>query len=528
MSPGGWRLYPQQAGLGTAEAHALASADLKQVQALGAEHRARLVEGALWNPRIVAFAPTGGQRISPDEAEALRNDLLALTLPFGGLARGLVSEDDKRAFDAHLAQWLGQHLKVAPGEAAQGAMWAWLGCAVAPELPRWRWPAEGVDYKRFSGNRVRNLFASRWWRWSLLWDESQKSRPAWLLVGLGEDEQVQLTERSSLATNGPLVRAFAGAFLRAADADRGLSRMQVLREATKRLLRLNGLLALDALEPAELGATVEAILSETQAAMGDRGRRSRRAVAPNEEAEQTQTWPELVDAGVFQQTLADPSAERNAEADFRTRFEAGSPAHARANYSVGERETGGSTESTVPVGPEEDRAEPPTTPAAPIAHPGIGRPSAMPDDTPHSLAERLLAGGALGNQAVRELTGWTEVEAREWLLAGVAEGWLLRHGEKRGTRYLLAEHSAPNALDAHFDLPSRLDHVLDSSEGAALPGAPFSTQQREVILLGLERTAVWVADMSANERRAIRHAFATNAAYEEIIKQIRPLLDRAP
>jgi hypothetical protein len=426
MSAGGWRLYPQQVGLGPAESKALAAADPKEIQALGAEYRSRLVDGEHWNARSVAFAPTGGQRIAPLEAEVLRSVLLDFTTPMGGLDKPLASDDERRAFDARLSQWLGQHLKVAPAEAAQGAIWAWLGCAVAPELVRWRFAGDTIDHRRFSGSRVRNLFGSRWWRWCLLWDASHPDRPEWLLTGLGEDELVALTERTTLASNGPLIRTFAAAFLGAAEADAGLSRMAVLRDATKRLLRLNGLLALDALDADELAATSHRILAETVSALGGRAQRVRRAEPAATAALTPRPTPAALDAHAAAATQPEPAT------------------------------------------PEPGTPEPGT-----------------PEATDHAF----------------EAGGW----------------WLLEACER-------PEPAPTTQVSARLDLPTRLDQLLDSLDDSTLPGAPFSTQQREVILMGLERGAVAVASMGATERRAVRHAFSANAAYEELLDAIKRLL----
>lgn len=539
---GGWCLYPQVATLGPAEAQALAKAPASELATEGAKQREQLLDGEHWNARHVAFAPTGGRRITPNEAERLRTSLLGLTEGFRGLGRTDLGDDEKRAFDANLSAWLGEHLKIAPSEAAQGAVWAWLGCAVAPELVRWRWPGETIDHRRFSGSRVRNLFASRWWRWRLLWDAEHTASPAWLLVQLGEDELVQLTERTTIATNGPLVRSFAGAFVRAVAEDASLSRMHVLREATKRLLRLNGLLALDALEPAELTAMAEGVLGETLAAMGSRARRARRVAPPSPAAADAprMSWPELAEPGVIQIGAADLPRDHTAASDKVSSNTATEPAHFEPATDPilpawPDLETEAADAEPAPqVGPDLNNLAgvTKTAPQAPatVESPAPATPGTryrLPEGTPPSLAERLLAGGALGNQAVRELTGWTDIEAREWLIIGVAEGWLLKTGEKRGTRYQFIGAAGRMATVETDPLETALDRWLDDADLEHPDGLDLDDRQRALIALGLRSGVNRVSEMAAADRRAVRNAFAANASYEAILEAARAALQPA-
>jgi len=238
----------------------------------------------------IYFSPSGGVRASNKEVAALSSAIFSVADRFGfhagvfGKRVALPGRAARRQFDDALSQTLWEQLDTCPSEAADPLMWAWMGCVLAPEVVRWRFDGEEVDPSRYGASRSRNLFARSWWRAHILHVEGS-ANPWRLLAGLGEDEQVQLTERTRLSQNHMLVQGIVGIFLDTTDTRPDLKRAELWREIMKRLNRLHGIVNYECLDPADMAPGLRELADAVIGALGgELQRRPRRTAARNPES----------------------------------------------------------------------------------------------------------------------------------------------------------------------------------------------------------------------------------------------------
>lgn len=145
-------------------------------------------------------------------------------------------------FDRILGACLYNHMSIVPSDAAAEGVWSFLTLVLLPEVGPWRFPGAGA--KRYRGVH-RNVLRRTWWRAHVLGPElggSSASSPY-----LGEDELVQIFERSSLAANPHIAKSIV-ASIRSDDHTLPVGRSEFVRDLTRRLLRLMPLVSFDALD----------------------------------------------------------------------------------------------------------------------------------------------------------------------------------------------------------------------------------------------------------------------------------------
>lgn len=247
------RLYPK---LPRTLARELASRRAKQsLEDLGREAT------TVW-PGCV-YSPTGGARVSENQLQTLRDDVLNLAVGLGFPRQP--TDVARRAFDRELAINLHGSMQLSAHEASSGDMWAFLGCVVLPDVVRWRFPGDdaGSRVERFLGGArgTRNAFGRVWWRAFTLQD--QGSADQYEILGLlGEDEFVQLMERPRLSGSRRLVRLIAREFLDTVAMHPGFRRSEMLREVVKRLRRLLPHVAFEALDTSVAGECVRRVFEQ--------------------------------------------------------------------------------------------------------------------------------------------------------------------------------------------------------------------------------------------------------------------------
>jgi DNA-directed RNA polymerase specialized sigma24 family protein len=228
------------------------------------------VDCELLPPRVV-WPPTGGTRASLAKLQEVRSEVreVAATCGYqrGATERTPITGEQARSFDAALARRLHEVLDLSPHEASDGGVWAWMGLVMAPELVRWRFDATTTRPERFGQNRLRNVFGRCWWRAELLGDPGADA-PWRLVEALGEDELVQITERSNVPGYRPLARALASGLLETFEPSLHRNRSNVLREAMKRVVRWLPMLRPEALDPEGLDDFVFQLFSDTIVGLG--------------------------------------------------------------------------------------------------------------------------------------------------------------------------------------------------------------------------------------------------------------------
>jgi hypothetical protein len=326
----------------------------------------------------ITYTPVGGQRIENGQLEQLRTDILRLAHEHGMPSRII----EPSVFEGRAARLLREALPMSANEASHEEVWSYLTCCWLLDVAVWRFSVD-ADERRFIGNVNRNTFRRLWWRAEILGPDIE-------LTKLGEDELVNIMERPTIASDRRLARTVALEFLARVHEGAADSRMQLMREAMKRLLRLTPLVAFQALNDDQLRKVVESCF--TAAAEGLAGGESRsagrhRQMIGYEASPSTRELPP-VSPGVTvieRMTITDEATVSLASAE--------------------------------EVNPDFEFA---TSKALAIAR-GVGR---------------------VTNTSLRELVPITSGEAREVLQSLVRDGLLASRGVRRGTYYILAESAS--------------------------------------------------------------------------------------
>lgn len=325
----------------------------------------------------ITYTPVGGQRIAAHQLEQLRTDILSLAREHGMPHRII----EPSVFEGRGARLLHKALPMSPNEASFEEVWSYLTCCWLLDVAVWRFGVD-ADKRRFIGNVNRNTFRRLWWRAEILGPDVD-------LTKLGEDELVNIMERPTIASDRRLARTVALEFLARVHEGAADSRMQLMREAMKRLLRLTPLIALQALADHELREVVEQCF--TAAAEGLAG-------------------GESSGAGRHRQTVSHDA-------------------------SLGPRELPPVNPGVIVVERMTIADEDSASAAAEEVNPDFE----FAASNALSIASRV---GRVTNASLRELLPITSGEAREVLQSLVRDGLLASRGVRRGTYYILNDSVA--------------------------------------------------------------------------------------
>lgn len=149
-------------------------------------------------------------------------------------------------FDRPATRILHDSMRIVVSDAAADGVWSYLSLVALPDLSVWRWPERAPD--RLLG-RPRNVFRRLWWRGEVIGSDLIDVKG-----GLGEDELVNIMERTTLAANRKLARAMASAVVGLGET--GVARSEVMRDLGRRVLRTQSVLCLDALDSGQVRAVV--------------------------------------------------------------------------------------------------------------------------------------------------------------------------------------------------------------------------------------------------------------------------------
>jgi len=210
------------------------------------------------------YAPTGGSRVDADRLYNLQIKIRSCAKVWGYPNQLDISS--RQNFDTECAVILHENLALAPSEASNIGVWAFMTCIMLPDIVRWRFPGDqkNTSIDRFIGSSHgmrRNTFGRLWWRVYLL-RYPQNCDPYFLLKQLTEDEFVQITERPSLVGNPLLARQLGISFLETVEHFPMLSRRELIRDAVKRVRRRLPILAFDVFDEIELKEVVDDIFYE--------------------------------------------------------------------------------------------------------------------------------------------------------------------------------------------------------------------------------------------------------------------------
>ena len=173
------------------------------------------------------FNPVGGSTVSQGELKALQASMRELAADLGfpqPLGQG-TSE-----FDHRFMSLLYEKMGIVPGDAGHEGVWSFMSLVLVPELPVWRFPARTEE--RLVGT-PRNALRRLWWR-----AHQFGAGPESAAVLLGEDQLVQVEERPTLGGDPVVAQAVCRAFLEVRDSNPGVPQELLMREGTKRLIRV--------------------------------------------------------------------------------------------------------------------------------------------------------------------------------------------------------------------------------------------------------------------------------------------------
>lgn len=199
---------------------------------------------------VTTASPFGGAEITAEELRALRTAVVDLAREHGYPAPG----SDLPRFDAGCARVLEQLLALTPYEASEEEAWSHLTCCWLLDVAAWRWRGglDGADVRRFRGDVNRNTFRRLWWRAAVLGPEID-------LTLLGEDVLVNVMERPAISSDRRLTRALVRHYLETLESHPSRA-MMLMREASKRLLRLTPIIDFHSLSADELDSLIAALM----------------------------------------------------------------------------------------------------------------------------------------------------------------------------------------------------------------------------------------------------------------------------
>lgn len=236
------------------------------------------------------FTPTGGSRVDERSLANIREGAreIAQDAGYPDPFPDAPSLDARYHFDFEIARFLHRKMAIPPGEAGKNDVWEFVACVLLPELVRWRFPGnQKSDFQtntdRFLGGE-RNAFQRLWWRAELLGEDGDYQ----LLKELNEDELVQIMERPYMASQRELARATARRFVDVVSEHPDVDRMELMRNAQKRLRRLTPLVSFSNLNSEDLEREVSRVLSNAARAVSDIDLDDTSDIDPDESEEEAQ------------------------------------------------------------------------------------------------------------------------------------------------------------------------------------------------------------------------------------------------
>lgn len=210
------------------------------------------------------YYPLARQRAGEEVLTSLRTKILGIAEGFG--FPSAVSSKVLVEFDRSVGPEVHAHMTIMPADASSIDVWNFINTAVVPDIVLWRYGRFNVQNKKWNISEDRLFDMTRttigrlWWRVQLLGPE--------LAGRLGEDEVVNLLEKPRIGGYPLLSRAMGAHLLAfASDANTG-RRMELFRDATKRLLRKMAVQSVFVMTPEQIDEFVTSLFLESATALG--------------------------------------------------------------------------------------------------------------------------------------------------------------------------------------------------------------------------------------------------------------------
>jgi len=195
------------------------------------------------------FSPTGGARIDPRSLERLRESVVGVARAHGYPAEAGQKTAAAIRFDQDCTRVLYEQMRIIAADAASEGVWSFLTCVLLPDVACWRFPDRSEERLR---GHFRNVFRRLWWRAYIL-GATASDPPA----HMGEDTLVQVMERPTLGSNPRVARTLCVMFLEQKARFSDVAASELMRDATKRLIRLTPFLSLYALDDETLRGVIK-------------------------------------------------------------------------------------------------------------------------------------------------------------------------------------------------------------------------------------------------------------------------------
>ncbi|SDP57970.1 hypothetical protein SAMN04487914_11827 [Arthrobacter sp. ok909] len=210
------------------------------------------------------YYPLARQRAGSDELLGLRGKILGIAEEFG--FPSVVSSKFLVEFDRTVGPEIHAQMTIMPADASSIDVWNFINTVVVPDVVLWRYGRFHTQSKNWiiSEDRLfdmtRTTIGRLWWRVHLLGPE--------LAGKLGEDEVVNLLERPRIGGYPLLSRAMGARLLAFASESNTGRRMELFRDATKRLLRKMTVQSVFVMTPVQIEEFVTSLFLESATALG--------------------------------------------------------------------------------------------------------------------------------------------------------------------------------------------------------------------------------------------------------------------
>lgn len=210
------------------------------------------------------YYPLARQRAGSEELLGLRGKILANAEEFG--FPSVVSSKVLVEFDRSVGPEVHAQMTIMPADASSIDVWNFINTAVVPDVVLWRYGRFHTQTKKWiiSEDRLfdmtRTTIGRLWWRVHLLGPELARK--------LGEDEVVNLLEKPRIGGYPLLSRAMGARLLTFASESNTGRRMELFRDATKRLLRKMAVQSVFVMTPVQIDEFVTSLFLESATALG--------------------------------------------------------------------------------------------------------------------------------------------------------------------------------------------------------------------------------------------------------------------
>ncbi|MEQ4565253.1 hypothetical protein [Paenarthrobacter sp. CAP02] len=233
-------------------------------ESLRTQSLSEIAAGVDLDVRNAQYYPLARQRAGSTELLNLRTKILGIAGEFGFPSK--VSNKVLVEFDRNVGPEIHAQMEIMPADASTIDVWNFINSAVIPDVVLWRYGQFHAESKKWtiSEDRLfdftRTAIGRLWWRVHLLGPE--------LAGELGEDEVVNLLEKPRIGGYPILARSMGRHLLDFAATAQTGRRMELFRDATKRLLRKMAVQSVFVMTPEQIDFFVESLFRESAEALG--------------------------------------------------------------------------------------------------------------------------------------------------------------------------------------------------------------------------------------------------------------------